>query len=194
MTNAISKFKFKDLCLLAIFRLSPDDKAQVLIKVGKSSAVEFTPSGEHSTDTLTYVCPTNEKKVRLAKDTQVYATQGRLLLLLSLGFHTEDGLVDEAPPASGKRARNASKSKAPKPKDPGVTLKECEASELQTETGRFEGFPTVSSKVTEQMKASVGAIFHPHPQQGTQDAGMNNPAARVKVSKKPIKKVVKGKK
>lgn len=191
MTNAISKFKFKDLCLLAIFRLSPDDKAQVLIKVGKTSAVEFTPSAEHSTDTLTYVCPTNEKKVRLAKDTQVYAIQGRLLLLLSLDFHTEDGLVDEAQPSSGKRTRNATKPRAAKPKDPGVT---CEASELQTETGRFEGFPTVSSKVTEQMKASVGAIFHPHPQQGTQDAGMSNPAARVKVSKKPIKKVVKGKK
>jgi hypothetical protein len=192
MTNAISKFKFKDLCLLAIFRLSTGDKTQVLIKVGKTSAVEFTSSGELGTDTLTYVYPTDEKKVRLAKDTPVYALNTRLLL--SLDFHIKDGLVDEAPPASGKRARNASKSKAPKPKDPGVTLKECEASELQTETGRFEGFPTVSSKVTEQMKASVGAIFHPHPQQGTQDAGMNNPAARVKVSKKPIKKVVKGKK
>lgn len=192
MTNANSKFKFKDLCLLAIFRLSTEDKAQVLIKVGKTSAVEFTPSGEHGTDTLTYVYPTNEKKVRLAKDTHVYALNTRLLL--SLDFHTEDGLVDEAQPSSGKRARNATKSKAAKPKDPGVTLNECEASELQTETGRFEGFPSVSSKVTEQMKASVGAIFHPHPQQGTQDAGMRNPAAVKKPAKKATKKAATGKK
>lgn len=157
MTNAISKFKFKDLCLLSIFRLSTDDKALILIKVGKTSAVEFTPSGEHGTDTLPYVYSLDEKKVRLAKGTHVYPMSKRLLL--SLDFHTEDELIDEA---------KTSVNEAVDCKHPNL------------------GAVSVNNPV-----------FHPHPQLGTQDAGMKtSPPSKAKPPKKnrTVKKATKGKK
>lgn len=95
MMNAQSKFKFKDLCLLAIFRTSPTGQGPILIKVGNTSAINFHVSGEHGTDKLTYVYPMNEEKVRLKRETLVYPIEKRLLL--SLDFNTEDEMVDAKP-------------------------------------------------------------------------------------------------
>jgi hypothetical protein len=202
MTNAQSKFKFKDLSLLAVFNTSLEKKALIFVKVGKTSAVKFFPSSAHEDGTLPpYVYAHCPEKTRLKKDMTVYPLEKRLLL--SLDFHTvddEDGMsakdlaewnsldtkADPEPnpfkelPTKSAKDKIKVKPNGAKLVDPGVTAKACDAAEMELE--RYERGPH-----------AVTAVVHPHPQPGTQDAGMGNPAA-AKVTKKAVRKPAKVKK
>lgn len=209
MTNAQSKFKFKDLSLLAVFSTSLEKKAPIFVKVGKTSAVKFFPSSAQRISRVdctlppyVYVhCP---EKTRLKKDMTVYPLETRLLLSLDF-FHTvgdEDGMsakdlaewnnldtkADPEPnpfkelPTKSTKDKIKVKPNGAKLVDPGVTAKACDAAEMELESDEL-GPLSVNN-----------AIFHPHQQPGTQDAGMSNPAAAKKVTKKAIRKPTKVKK
>jgi hypothetical protein len=131
------------------------------------------------------VYPQHTEKVRLKREAPVYALSKRLLVSLDFNAGDEEDEDSEVNPFKEIPAKSAKDKIKVKPNgaklvDPGVTAKACDAAEMELE--RHERGPH-----------AVTAVVHPHPQPGTQDAGMGNPAA-AKVTKKAVRKSAKVKK